>query len=208
MALDQCRDFLASLRAQSRSPPRRPPTAAARWREHGDPAEAAIAAPRAAALYGLRILRDGIGDHPEAFTRFVSMRPYTRLDRERADCAHGVLVRDRAPARGALPARSAASRRGIDLVRLVSRPLPESPLRYRFDAVVAAAIRSTTEVGRAESRAASRGCSCALPATDAARRRLVTFGRATVPVDATLDGALLRWSDGSARSTDDVSSDP
>ena len=76
--------------------------------EDGDPTHVAIVSPR-----GGRSLRaDGARRRhrrPPAFTRFVSVAPYTALDRPRENCAHGVLVRHRAPP-GALMRRSSRSR--------------------------------------------------------------------------------------------------
>ena len=48
--------------------------------EHGTRSEAAIASERAASLYGLTVIAADVGDHPEAYTRFVSVSTYTRLD--------------------------------------------------------------------------------------------------------------------------------
>ena len=50
--------------------------------ESGDPTEAAIASERAAHLHGLTVIAGDVGDHPEAYTRFVSISTYTRIDRE------------------------------------------------------------------------------------------------------------------------------
>ena len=33
-------------------------------------------------MYGLTVIAGDVGDHPEAYTRFVSVAPYTRIDRE------------------------------------------------------------------------------------------------------------------------------
>ena len=136
MALDQCREFLASLPDAVAVAAATTATAAGEVAERGDPAHAAIASPRAAALYGLRILRDGIGDHPEAFTRFVSVTTYTRIDRNGENFRTALsFVTDHRP--GALfHALGVFSAFAIDLVQLVSRPLPRSPFRHRFDVVL------------------------------------------------------------------------
>jgi chorismate mutase/prephenate dehydratase len=102
----------------------------------GDPSEAAIASERAAHLHGLTVIAGDVGDHPEAYTRFVSVAPYTRVDKPvEAWRTAFSFVTDHRP--GALyNAIEPFSRFGIDLAQLVSRPIPEMPWRYRFDGVL------------------------------------------------------------------------
>jgi prephenate dehydratase len=169
MALDQCREFLASVPHVQAVAAATTATAARDVAERGDPAHAAIASPRAARLYGLEILQDGIGDHPEAFTRFVSVATYTRLDRD-GDHFRTALsfVTDHRP--GALfHALGVFSAFEIDLVQLVSRPLPSSPFRHRFDVVLR---------GHPLDDRVSRS----LAALRLQTRRLLVFG--SYPVDA------------------------
>jgi prephenate dehydratase len=135
-ALEQCRELLSSLPNAAVVPASTTADAARETAESGDPACAAIAGPEAAGLYGLVTLRDDVGDGP-AFTRFVSVAPYTWLGagRDGARTAF-TFVTDHRP--GALHAAIAPfAEAGLDLVRLVSRPLPATPWSYRFDAVVA-----------------------------------------------------------------------
>lgn len=136
MALDQCRAFLASLPDAVAVAAATTATAAQDVAQRGDPTRTAIASPRAARLYGLEILEDGIGDHPEAFTRFVSVATYTRLDRDGENFRTALsFVTDHRP--GALfHALGVFSAFDIDLVQLVSRPIPNSPFRHRFDVVL------------------------------------------------------------------------
>ena len=135
-ALEQCRVLLDALPNAAVVPTSTTADAARETAESGDPSAVAIAGPEAAGLYGLVTLRDDVGDGP-AFTRFVSVAPFTWLGAEREGARTAfTFVTDHRP--GALHAAIAPfAEAGLDLVRLVSRPLPASPWSYRFDAVVA-----------------------------------------------------------------------
>jgi prephenate dehydratase len=135
-ALEQCSALLDAMPNASVVPASTTADAARETAESGDPLAAAIAGPEAASLYGLVTVRDDVGDGP-AFTRFVSVAPYTWLGAEQAEARTAfTFVTDHRP--GALHAAIAPfAVAGLDLVRLVSRPLPATPWSYRFDAVVA-----------------------------------------------------------------------
>jgi prephenate dehydratase len=132
-AFDQCRELLSDRTAQLIAAATTA-DAAREVKESGDPAQVAIASREAAARYGLEVLADDVGDRT-AFTRFVALAPYTQV-------AHGEgwrtalsFVTDHRP--GALHRALGALARGdVNLVQLVSRPLPNSPWRYRFDVVL------------------------------------------------------------------------
>jgi prephenate dehydratase len=135
-ALDQCRHFLHRLPHVRIVSAATTADAARETAEGGDPYAAAIASAEAASRYGLVSLADDVNDAP-AFTRFVAIAPYTWLGatRERARTAF-TFVADHRP--GALHAAiEPFALAGLDLDRLVSRPLPSAPWSYRFDAVVA-----------------------------------------------------------------------
>jgi prephenate dehydratase len=133
-AFDQCRELLANWHVKC-IPAATTADAAREVSESGDPAELALASNEAALHYGLEVVEDDVGDHPGAFTRFVALAPYTRV--ECTDDWRTALsfVTDHRP--GALyHALGAFARNGVNLVQLVSRPLPNSPWRYRFDIVL------------------------------------------------------------------------
>jgi prephenate dehydratase len=136
-ALDQCRRLLAALPWATAIAAATTADAAHQVAEHGDSAEVAIASERAAQTYGLTVIAGDVGDHPEAYTRFVSVAPYTRLDRESDSWRTAFsFITDHKP--GALHrAIEPFGRHSLDLVQLVSRPIPQTPWRYRFDAVLA-----------------------------------------------------------------------
>src|SRR5918992_4017541 len=76
-ALDQCRRLLAAMPWATAIAAATTADAASEVAERGDSTEAAIASERAARLHGLTVLAGDVGDHPEAYTRFVSLAPYT-----------------------------------------------------------------------------------------------------------------------------------
>ena len=135
-ALEQCRALLHRLPGARVVPAATTAEAAQVVAEEGDPTVAAIAGEEAVRRYGLRVLVADAGDGV-AFTRFVSIAPFTRIAGGIADARTAfTFVTDHRP--GALfSAIEPFARAGLDLVRLVSRPLPATPWRYRFDAVVA-----------------------------------------------------------------------
>ena len=137
VALDQCRRLLAGMPWATAIAAPTTADAAAQVATHGDTTEAAIASERAATLYELAVIADGVGDHPEAFTRFVSVGNYVRLDVNGKPWRTAFsFVTDHQP--GALHrAIEPFARHEIDLLQLVSRPIPQTPWRYRFDAVLA-----------------------------------------------------------------------
>jgi prephenate dehydratase len=152
-AFDQCRRVV-----EGRKPiPAATTSDAARLvAEHRDVAEAALASREAAEEHRLPVIADDVGDHP-AFTRFVTVAAHTRVDVDPAEARMALsFVTDHRP--GALHrAITPFVEAGLDLQRLVSRPLPESPFQYRFDAVVVGhpldsavrdALRSVTAVTR------------------------------------------------------------
>jgi prephenate dehydratase len=135
-AFDQCRRLLAAL-TQARAVPAATTADAAREVAASDDAtEAAIASHAAAKLYGLNVLDDDVADHPEAYTRFVALATHTLVERDaRAWRTALAFVTDHAP--GALyRALAPFAHQNVNLVQLVSRPLPRSRWRSRFDAVL------------------------------------------------------------------------
>ncbi len=135
-ALDQCRRLLAAMPGATAIAAATTADAAAQVAERADRTEAAIASERAARLHRLTVIAGDVGDHPEAYTRFVSLATHMRLDHAGARWRTAFsFVTDHQP--GALHrAIEPFARHRIDLLQLVSRPIPQSNWRYRFDAVL------------------------------------------------------------------------
>lgn len=96
----------------------------------GDPTRAAIAGGRAAEIYGGVILREHVEDNPENYTRFLLLS-VSRVNLASADKWSLVFELDHRP--GALyQALAPFARRGINLMKIESRPVHGSPWQYRF----------------------------------------------------------------------------
>jgi len=128
----QCQDFLRTvpwIRAQTEFDTA---GAARKVRERNDPTVAAIAGESAARVYGLEVLRRGIQSQEGNYTRFVELaHDPIRFPPETPAKTSLLLATSNQP--GALAeVLGVFSRRGVNLAKLESRPIPESPWRYRF----------------------------------------------------------------------------
>jgi prephenate dehydratase len=96
----------------------------------GDPTRAAIAGRRAAEIYGGAILLEHLEDNDENYTRFLLLSPSSSAP-EDADKLSLVFELDHRP--GALyHALAPFAKRGINLMKIESRPVHGSPWQYRF----------------------------------------------------------------------------
>ena len=133
VAFDQCREFTHTIGARCMAAATTA-EAASLVAESDDPTEAAICSVEAAAHFGLHVIAPDVGDHT-AFTRFVAIAPYTRIERAPRWRTALSMVTDHQP--GSLyHALGPFHRHGLNLVQLVSRPIPKSTFRYRFDMVI------------------------------------------------------------------------
>lgn len=128
----QCQDFLRTIpwaRAQAEFDTA---GSARKVRERNDPSVAAIAGESAARVYGLEVLRRGIQSQEGNYTRFVELsHDPVAVDPGTPAKTSLLLIVPHEP--GALAeVLGVLSRRGVNLVKLESRPIPESPFRYRF----------------------------------------------------------------------------
>jgi prephenate dehydratase/chorismate mutase len=98
--------------------------------ESGDPRRAAIGGRRTAEIYGGKILREHIEDHVENYTRFVLLSP-NQNETERGTKISLIVRLKHQP--GALHnALRPFVRRGIDLVKIESRPIKGAPWQFNF----------------------------------------------------------------------------
>jgi prephenate dehydratase len=130
VALAQCERFFASRPDIRRVAADDTAGSVAAVLRRGDATCAAVAGRRAAEIYGGRILREGLEDHQENYTRFVLLAPEPS-DENEADKLSLVVKLAHRP--GALHhALEPFARRGIDLLKIESRPLRGQPWEYHF----------------------------------------------------------------------------
>ncbi len=101
-------------------------------RERNDPTVAAIASDHAARVFGLEVLRRSIQSQEGNYTRFVELaHDPVRFPPETPAKTSLLLALSHEP--GALAeVLGVLSRRGVNLAKLESRPIPETPFKYRF----------------------------------------------------------------------------
>lgn len=98
--------------------------------ESGDLSRAAIGGKRTAEIYGGKILREHIEDHTENYTRFVLLSPHANAAEKGGKISLIVRLKHQP---GALHnALRPFVRRGIDLVKIESRPIKGSPWQFNF----------------------------------------------------------------------------
>jgi prephenate dehydratase len=98
--------------------------------ESQNPTRAAIGARRASEIYGGKILREHIEDHAENYTRFVLLSPAANDSDKGGKVSLIVRLKHRP---GALHAALRPFvRRGIDLMKIESRPIKGAPWQFNF----------------------------------------------------------------------------
>ena len=136
VALMQCRRFLAANPQIHRVAAEDTAGSVAHIVATGDPTRAAIAGKRAAEHYGGVILREHLEDSSENYTRFLLL---TRAAEVPRDANKLSLVIELPHQPGALhQALEPFARRGIDLLKIQSRPVKGRPWEYCFYLDVAA----------------------------------------------------------------------
>ncbi|HVE99340.1 MAG TPA: prephenate dehydratase domain-containing protein [Mycobacteriales bacterium] len=131
-ALEQCSDFLATLphcEAVSHVDTAAALEAVAAAR---DPAVAAIGSTDAATALGLVVLRSGIANQDENYTRFVVLATAPRPVDPRVPCKTSLILGTRHEHGALVSCLGILSTAGLSMTKLESRPRPGRPWEYLF----------------------------------------------------------------------------
>jgi chorismate mutase/prephenate dehydratase len=131
MALAQCENFFAANPQIERVATDDTAGSVRRVLQRGDLTRGAIAGERAARIYGGVILAEHLEDHSENYTRFFLLGKTTKAQAAKGEKVSLAVKLAHQP--GALhSALEVFARRGIDLLKIESRPITGQPWQYRF----------------------------------------------------------------------------
>ena len=98
----------------------------------GDPTQVAIGAPEAAAAHGLQVLRRGIADQAENYTRFVVLARQAMPVSLSAPCKTSLIFVTRHEHGALMRSLDVLGNSGHSMTKLESRPRPGRPWEYMF----------------------------------------------------------------------------
>jgi chorismate mutase/prephenate dehydratase len=131
-ALAQCSRFLSSLEDVELVAFVDTAASAKEVSASGDPYQAAIASAEAGEIYGLAVLREGIADQEENWTRFVVISGL-EIELDPRIPSKTSIVLTTKHSQGALAqCLHLLAEHGVNLTKLESRPVPQRPWEYMF----------------------------------------------------------------------------
>ncbi|MEX0769715.1 MAG: prephenate dehydratase [Balneolaceae bacterium] len=131
-AIAQCSRFLADMPRCKIESYYDTAMAARKVKEEDDLSQAAIASAYAAELYGLYIVRKGIANQPENFTRFVVVSKKPVSVDARIPCKTSLVFATPHEKGALISCLKVLEDHGINMTKLESRPRPRKPWQYQF----------------------------------------------------------------------------
>lgn len=131
-ALEQCSDFLATLPECEAVSHVDTAGALEEISNGADPTVAAIGPPQAAAALGLVVLRTGIANQAENYTRFVVLAAEPRAVPPGVGAKTSLILVTRHEHGALVRCLEVLSRAGVSMTKLESRPRPGRPWEYMF----------------------------------------------------------------------------
>ncbi len=131
-ALAQCFNFLNSLENCKSEPHTDTAMAVQKVREDNDLAQAAIASEEAARLYGLTVLKRGLADQRDNYTRFLIVAREPREVDLRIPAKTSLVLATPHEEGALLSALNTLHGHKLNLTKLESRPRPGVPFQYLF----------------------------------------------------------------------------
>jgi chorismate mutase/prephenate dehydratase len=132
VALAQCGRFLATLPSCHVEAFTDTAMAARRVRDEQDLSQAAIASEEAGRLYGLVVVKRGIADQRENFTRMAIVAARSAACDLRIPCKTSLILATRHEHGALARCLDVLAEHGLNLTRLESRPRPRTPWEYLF----------------------------------------------------------------------------
>jgi chorismate mutase/prephenate dehydratase len=130
--LEQCSRFLETLPNASQVVHFETGAAMRLVRAAGDATHVAIGAPEAAAAHGLVVLRRGIANHAENYTRFVVLARHPVAVELNAPCKTSLILIARHEHGALMRSLGVLAASGHSMTKLESRPRPGRPFEYMF----------------------------------------------------------------------------
>lgn len=131
-AFVQCEEFLRTLENCRRETMGDTASAVLKVRDDRDPSQAAIASAVAAKEYGLTLIERGVTNHQRNYTRFVVVGPdFIEFD-ENIPCKTSIVFHAKHEKGALLKVLNCLAGSNLNLTKLESRPLPDTPWSYRF----------------------------------------------------------------------------
>jgi chorismate mutase/prephenate dehydratase len=195
VALAQCGRFLATLADCHVEAFTDTAMAARRVRDEQDLSQAAIASEEAGRLYGLSVLKRGIADQRENYTRMLLVAARAVVHDARIPCKTSLILATRHEHGALARCLDVLAEHGLNLTRLESRPRPGNPWEYLFyldfegnvaDPAVAEALRrcaAHTRFLKVLGSYPARTTAAGRPADPRPRVTVPAASRETLPAD-------------------------